>query len=788
LASRAKTGCRVTAPFGKQQVTGYILEQKAMEPEDLFRDIKEVLDDEPLFPETMVPFFRWMSDYYFYPIGRLIQSALPAGINRSPFKGARITEQGLRAMKLLKPGSKEAGLLSRVHAHPEKRIPPPLHLAYTLQRKGWLVLEDRTRKRRVGPLMRKFVRPREDADLEELLKEKAGTFRARDEQVFLRTVLESRGVPLLELSAKFSNGPYLVNKWVQAGMLETYEAAVFRNPEGNLIIPTPVPDRLYPQQAKALDDVQRRLEKGTFSTCLLHGVTGSGKTEVYLRAIQHATGLGRQAIFMVPEIALAVYLEGICRRRFNDRLAILHSGLSGGERYDQWTRIAQGEVDLVIGARSALFAPLSRLGLIIVDEEHDFSYKQDEGPRYQARDAAVVRARLERATVILGSGTPSIQSFYNGTTGRYGMLTMPDRIEQRPLPRVEVIDMKEDMEPGEKDGIISRTLKKALDETLGEGRQTILFLNRRGFHRVHLCRFCGETIRCCNCDLPMVYHLADDCLTCHYCNYQSSSESRCPACGREGIKAFGFGTERLARELSEAYPSIRVARMDRDSTRRKGFARRTLRKFSRGEIDVLVGTQMITKGYDFPNVTLVGVIAADFSLGFPDFRASERTFQILSQVAGRAGRGDRSGRVFIQTFNPGHYAITAARDHDYNTFFRMETELREQLGYPPFAFLARYRLQGNSQGKTSQVAEQVGKGMRGILERWPRRGREIQVLGPSEAPLSKIRGKYRWQILVKCKRAALLHYFLKEVEELSPRLLRGSGVSMGLDVDPYHML
>jgi len=788
LTSRAEIGCRVMVPFRNQQVTGYILERKAMEPKGLFKDIKEVLDGEPLFPEVMVPFFQWMSEYYLYPIGRLIQSALPAGINRSPFKSGRITEQGIRAMAVLEPRSKEAELLSRVNANPGKGIPPPYHLAYTLQRKGWLLLEDKTRKRRIGPLLRKFVRPRKVADLQGLLMEEASAFRAKDERVFLETILDARGVSLRDLSSTFSNGPYLVNKWEQAGMLETYEAAVFRNPEGNLVISAPVPDQLYPQQVEALDRVRNRLDKGEFSTCLLHGVTGSGKTEVYLRAIRHAIELGRQAIFMVPEIALAIYMEGLCRPRFEDRLAILHSGLSGGERYDQWTRIARGEVDLVIGARSALFAPFSRLGLIIVDEEHDFSYKQDESPRYQARDAAVVRGKLEKATVVLGSGTPSIQSFYNGSTGRYGMLSMPDRIEQRPLPRIDIIDMKEDVGIKEKGEIISRTLKKALDATLEEGKQTILFLNRRGFHRVHLCRFCGQTVRCCNCDLPMVYHLEDNCLICHYCNFQSASETLCPACGREGIKAFGFGTERLARELSEAYPEIRVARMDRDSTRKKGFAHRTLRKFSKGEIDVLVGTQMITKGYDFPNVTLVGVIAADFSLGFPDFRASERTFQILSQVAGRAGRGDQIGRVFIQTFNPAHYAITAAQDHDYPAFFRLEKELREQLGYPPYSFLACYRLRGNNQKNTSHMAEQIGESMRGILARWPKRGGEIQVLGPAEAPLTKIRGKYRWQILVKCKRAGLLHYFLGEMEEVAGKLLRGSGVSMGLDVDPYHML
>lgn len=788
LGSRVRIGCRVLVPFRSQRVTGYVLGMAQAGGRSHLREIQEVLDREPLFPGTMLPFFRWMAEYYLYPLGRLIQSALPAGINLRRFKGGRITGPGERAMALLSPRSGEARLLAWIKANPGKRIPPPYHLAHSLQKKGWLVLEDKTRKRHVGPLMRKFVRPRQDIDMQGVLRDREDSFRAKNERTFLDALLYAQKIPLSDLCSKFSNGSYLVQKWIKAGVLETYQAAVFRNPEGNIVVPSPVPEHLYGQQATALDAIQRLIDKGGFSTTLLHGVTGSGKTEVYLRAVEHAVAQGKQAIFMVPEIAMAVYMEGICGQRFNDRLAVLHSGLGSGERYDQWMRIARGEIDLVIGARSALFAPLSRLGLIIVDEEHDFSYKQGEAPRYQARDAAVVRAKLEKATVVLGSGTPSIQSFHNGSTGRYRVLTMPERIEQRPLPRVHVIDMKEDADGNDKEGIISLPLKQALEDTIARGKQAILFLNRRGFHRVHLCRFCGQTIRCCNCDLPLVYHLEEDCMICHYCNFRSSAEGRCPSCGREGIRAYGFGTEMLAQELAEAYPDIHVGRMDRDSTRKRGVAHRTLRRFSKGEIHILVGTQMITKGYDFPNVTLVGVIAADFSLGFPDFRASERTFQILSQVAGRAGRGDQEGRVFIQTFNPGHYAITAARNHDYLTFFRQERELREQLGYPPFSFLACFRFQGNNQRNTSRMAEQTGERMRGILARWPKRGTEIQVLGPAEAPLSKIRGKYRWQILVKCKRTGLLHYFLGQMEEITGKLLRGSGVSMGVDVDPYQML
>ena len=788
LAEQARIGCRALVPFGNQKTVGYILEKKPLTEERGLKAILDIMDKAPLFHEQMVPFFQWMSDYYLHPIGRLIQAALPGGLNPSHFKTARLTEKGARAMDQLPDSSEERRVLEWISKHPEKKIPFPFHLTHILQKKGLLTIEKKQRKRRTGPLKRKFVRWKEGADLADILAGREGSLRAKNEHEFLETVFRADNFLFKDLVSKFTNGAYLVNKWVGNGIMEDYWDPVFRNPAGKIMFTRPVPKTLFKQQERALEQIQAVLDKGRFSTCLLHGVTGSGKTEVYYRAIRHTVEQGGKAIMMVPEIALAVYMEGLFVSRMGDRVAIYHSGLSEGERYDQWTRIAKGEVDLVIGARSALFAPLPRLSLIIVDEEHDFSYKQEEAPRYHARDAAVVRGKMEKAVVVLGSGTPSIQTFYNGLTGRYRRISMPDRIEKRPPPHVHVIDMKTIDERNQGDGIISPPLREAIDETLGLGGQTILFLNRRGFHRVFLCKFCGQTIRCHNCDLALVHHLNENRLSCHYCGFNTSPEKNCPSCGRSGVKAYGFGTEKLEAELKQLFPESRIARMDRDTTRRKGHTFHVLKTFSQHKVDILVGTQMITKGYDFPDVTLVGVIAADFSLGFPDFRAGERTFQILSQVAGRTGRGDQGGRVIVQTFNPEHYAISCAKGHDYLTFFQKEKELREQLGYPPFSYLACLRFQGNSKGSTADMAEQVGRGMIELLKRWPKRGKEIQVLGPVEAPLSKIRGKYRWQILVKSKGAALLHYFLREIDGFSTRMLKSSGVAMITDVDPYQML
>jgi len=786
LRHRALVGCRVLVPFGGRKVTGYIVEEISAAEERELKSISDVLDSEPLFPETMVPFFRWMADYYMHPLGRLIQAALPAGLNMRVLVTAQLTEKGQRALNLLAPEQKS--LLCWIRDHPGKRAPVPVQDIYTLQKQGLVVVNRRTRKSRAGPLLRRFVKIREGVNCEDLVGEGEGSLSAKNEEEFLKQAFSIGVMPAATLCRRYVNGAYLLKKWIKKGVLESYTTTVLRDPAGNILTAQPPPERLYAQQEDVLSVIQEALNRRIFSACLLHGVTGSGKTEVYYQAILESLRLGRQAILLVPEIALVIYMEGLFRSRLGDRVAVYHSGLSEGERYDQWLRMARGDADLVIGARSALFAPLSNPGLIIVDEEHDTSYKQEEAPRYQARDAAVVRGKLEKALVLLGSGTPSIQSFHNACEGRYEFLSMPERIERRPLPEVELVDMKNFQKAGGQEEMISPLLKSAIETVLAENSQAMLFLNRRGYNRVFLCRVCGQSLRCANCDLALTYHLKENQLVCHYCGFRRNASSSCPSCGRVGLKPYGFGTERVEKALREIWPGIRVARMDRDSVRRKGETFQILKKFSLREIDVLIGTQMITKGYDFPGVTLVGVLAADFSLGFPDFRAAERTFQTLSQVAGRAGRGDLRGRVIVQTYYPQHYAIAAAREHDYRSFFEQETELRRQLWYPPFSHFACIRFQGNHESKTSDLSKLVSEEMTRIIGKWPKKGKEIMILGPVEAPLAKLRGKYRWQVFVKSGNSSLLHHFLERVEARSKSVLRGTGVSMAVDVDPYQML
>ena len=788
LAPKAQVGYRVLVPFHNRKITGYILERVPDEKNRNLKKISKILDPEPLFHNQQVLFFEWMAGYYMYPIGQLIQSALPGGLNTVPFKTAKLTEKGLSILAGLPPFSEENKLLSWVKDHPGKRLPGPLQVFYPLQKKGWLVIQERMKKRRTGPLVRKFVRPKKNTTLDAVLTENPGPYEAKNELEFLETIFRSGAMLLGELTAKFSNGSYLANKWVKKGILEGFSRTVYRNPAGEMVVPSPAPGSLFKQQIRVLDPIQKSLDKNTFSACLLHGVTGSGKTEVYYRAAEHTICSGRKVILMVPEIALSTYMESLFRSRLGSRIAIYHSGLSEGERYDEWMRMVRGDVDLVIGARSALFAPLPNVGLIIVDEEHDSSFKQEAGPRYQARDASVVRARIEKALVILGSGTPSVQSVHNTMNGRYHLLSMPERVEKRPLPDVEIVDMKtlEDKPPG--NDILSPKLREALNQNLTAGNQTILFLNRRGFNRLFLCRSCGQSIRCPNCDVALTYHLKERRLTCHYCGFFSGIKVKCPSCGNDGLKPYGFGTEMLEQTLKALFPAARIARLDADSTRKKGQAFKILKRFSEQKTDILVGTQMITKGYDFPHVTLVGVIAADLSLAFPDFRAGERTFQILSQVGGRSGRGNQRGRVIIQTFNPEHYALVTATQHDYQSFFDKEKGLRKQLGYPPFSHLACLRLFGNNRGKTKDAAQGLSLGIRGILARWPKRGKEIQVLGAVEAPISKIKGKFRWQILLKSRSSSLLHHLLGQVERSARKDLRSTGVHLILDVDPYQML
>ncbi|AMV71464.1 primosomal protein N' [Desulfuromonas carbonis] len=568
-----------------------------------------------------------------------------------------------------------------------------------------------------------------------------------------------------------------LKRLVELGFLAVEEVERHRDPFLDLPL---VPDRpAVPtaEQAAGLEQIAAAIAAGGFRPLLLHGVTGSGKTEVYLQAIAGALAAGRRALVLVPEIALTPQLVARFRARFGagKTIAVLHSGLSDGERYDAWRAIAAGEIAIVIGARSAIFAPLAELGILVVDEEHEASYKQAEGFRYHARDLALLRGQMEGATVLLGSATPALTSFQRAREGQIGYLSLGNRVGGRPMPAVELLDLRQAAPAG----VLAPPLVKALTETLERGEQALLLLNRRGFSPFLLCADCGTTFRCPNCEITLTYHQGERRLRCHYCDYVERPAELCPGCNGINILPQGAGTERLEEELAVLLPGARVARMDRDTTTRKGAHRALVEEMLARKIDILVGTQMVAKGHDFPGVTLVGVASADATLNFPDFRSAERTFTLLAQVAGRAGRGDRPGQVLIQTYSPEHYALQCAAQHDYLAFAEQELAFRRELGYPPYGYLVNLVFSGNNGEQVEAAADRFAAGI-------SRHAGAVEVLGPAPCPLARLRGRHRRQLLLKSATRPALRHLLDRLPPLQKSL--PAAVSLAIDVDPVDML
>jgi primosomal protein N' (replication factor Y) (superfamily II helicase) len=599
--------------------------------------------------------------------------------------------------------------------------------------------------------------------------------RARAQRAVLEYLLARGRIPVEELRAAFPRGRTALAALARRGLaaLETEAPA----PAGALLPAGEPPRSLTPAQGEALAAVSGAF--GRFETFLLHGVTGSGKTEVYLQAIARARASGRGALVLVPEIALTPQLAGRFRARFGDAVALMHSGLSGPERHAEWLRLRRGEAPICVGVRSAVFAPVQDLGILVVDEEHDPSFKQEDGPAYHARDLAVVRARMESAVCLLGSATPSLETLENARRGRYRLLELPTRIDDRPLPEVRLVDLSRFRRGGPLPGLISPPLAEALGETLAAGQQAILFLNRRGFQTLVTCLDCGREARCPSCAVALTFHARRGVLLCHYCGHSEPMTRVCPECRGERA-GLGAGTEQVHAAVQRAFPGARVARLDRDAISRADDAAAVLARFARRDLDVLVGTQMVTKGHDFPGVTLVGVVLADTAMALPDFRAAERTFQLLTQVAGRAGRGSEGGRVLIQTWNPRSPAIACAVGHDYAGFSEIELDRRRALGYPPFTRMLAVRVEALDANAARACAEALAEAAR------PELGPDLSLLGPAPAAIERIRGRTRWHLLFKAVDPATLrraHRALVPVARRPP-----AGARVRFDVDPHDML
>lgn len=589
---------------------------------------------------------------------------------------------------------------------------------------------------RVRPKRRKAVRLTDEPEEGEL----------SGPQQKLIEMLRSNGGEMLfaDLLERVGTSASPLNTLSKRGIVEIYVQEIGRDPLAGAKLPEKGEIRLTGPQQAALDEITSAMGQGKFRSFLLHGVTGSGKTEVYMRAMSQALDSGLSALMLVPEIALTPIFSRRLRSLFGFEVAILHSRLSIGERFDEWRRIRRGDARIAIGTRSAVFAPLENIGLVIVDEEHDGSYRQHESPFYNARDTAVMRAHLAGAIVVLGSATPSMESFYNAQTGKYSYLQLPDRIGSHGLAGAELIDMRAVFKRFGKDIALSPELLDAIAETHARGEQVIILLNRRGFSQFVLCRSCGETMKCRNCDITMTFHRGDSRLLCHYCNYQERVPKVCPHCESEYLYFVGEGTENIAGKLEKKFRSMRIARVDRDTMAHKGGLEDILLKFAAGEIDMLVGTQMIAKGHDFPNVTLVGVISVDIGLGLPDLRSAERTFQLITQVSGRAGRGEKAGRVLIQTYYPEHYALRFAKEQDYLGFYQQEIKYRERLNYPPFFVLASIMIRHRDKAYAAKMANLLRRSLDTANS-----ARTIRVLGPAPASIVRLKNEYRFQLILK---------------------------------------
>ncbi len=781
-------GKRALVPFGRRRVTGYILGscEKTSRSEIEIKSILDILDENPLFPSSIVPFFRWISEYYIYPIGEVIKSALPGGLNLYEYAIISITENGKNVLKdnsvppiqreILSSLEPEACQLKNLCKIINKNIPNSL--IQTMENLGLIVSK---RELKGGGTRLKLERYVLLTSSEISIKELSAP-----KKKIIDALKQEGELSVKKLKELVPSAPGLIKSLENKGYISIIKKRVYRDPFGESI-ETDSAHILTKEQEQVISKVVNSLNKG-FSTFLLAGVTGSGKTEVYMRIAAEAIKKNRKVLVLVPEIALISQMERRFRARFGECVAVLHSGLSAGERYDQWMRIASGEATIAIGARSAIFTPFDNVGVIIVDEEHDTSYKQEGGLCYNARDLAVVRAKLNNCVALLGSATPSIQSYYNVTINKFTELTLKKRIEKRPLPEITIIDLRKIRDYRGVKKFISSELHEAMKETLERKEQILLFLNRRGFASFPVCASCGKAIRCKNCDISLTFHKGANAYKCHYCGFTLASTSNCPTCGSAGIKLLGLGTEKIEAAVKSLFPNAKTARMDRDTTTRKGSVLKLLKGLKDNTIDILVGTQMIAKGHDFPNITLVGIICADLSLSLPDFRAGERTFQLLAQVSGRAGRGDVSGRVILQTFNPEHFSILSAKTQDFKVFYNKEIHFRKSLRYPPFSRMVQIKISGNDKEKTRQHALAVGNLCNTLKKNNKSFIKTIEVLGPIEAPLPRIAKQYRWQILLKSLSVKELHSLIHLMMFKNSSKFYKQKVKVVVDMDPFFMM
>lgn len=794
LRENVKLGARLLVPFGRRQLTGYavalhaVLSPELEIEESALKEAIELLDAEPLLTEEIIKLTQWTADYYASSWGEVLKASLPAGINTSVEQVVTITAKGRdELIKVSSSNTVKVQILRFLSENDEvsqRELGKKFGASKAQRAVRELIGEDwagsfhRTLTTQTKAKRRKAVRL-----LPPERHESNGKALTESQTKIVETLLAEDGeIIFTELIEKADVGASSINTLAKRGIVEVFVQEVRRDPLENVALPDVQNLTLTAGQSAVLSKIETALHAEKYKAFLLHGVTGSGKTEIYIRAIKVALAKNKTALMLVPEIALTPVFSKRLKAVFGDEVAILHSNLSTGERFDEWRRLRRGEARIAIGTRSAIFAPLENIGLIIIDEEHDGSYRQHETPFYSGRDAAVVRANYANAVIVLGSATPALESFHNAKSGKYEYLTLPNRVGNRPLARAELVDMREVFKTEGKNAIFAPQLLESIEQTHRKGEQSIILLNRRGFSSFVLCRTCGEAMRCNNCDITLTFHKRESKLVCHYCNHKEKAPRKCPSCEGEFLFFVGEGTEQIEDILRRKFANLRIARVDRDSISRKNELEDTLSAFSRGEIDMLVGTQMLAKGHDFPNVTLVGVISVDAGLALPDFRSAERTFQLLTQVAGRAGRGALPGRVLIQTFHPEHYALRHAQTQNYDAFYDEEIRFRQHLNYPPFVALASILIKHSNYDQAFNQSQIL----RGCLQK-ANVQKECIILGPAPAPLARIKGEHRLQILIKARNRTKLRetidFALAEAQEKL-----GDLRSIYVEIDPVNLM
>ena len=789
--ARPKIGARILVPLGRKLITGYVvafyeaLPSQFSSTESELKDAGNVIDSVPVCTSEILDLTRWVSEYYASPWGEVIKAALPPGISPAIHEFVSLTAEG-RAQKHTDELSLTAKILNHLSTTSQPTRRDSLsHLASLTQvNRTLLEMENEGLIERTQTQSNSFVKTKHvrfvrllpesltrDNKLTRAQERVIDSLKRQVQKVPLQTVLKEAQVSAATLITMEKKGIVAINTEV-----------VRRDPFYDAQTQPPSNYTLTAAQSSVLTEIESAIQNGTYSAFLLHGVTGSGKTEVYIRAMRTALSEGKSAMMLVPEIALTPVFSRRLREHFGENVAIFHSSLQRGERFDEWSRVKAGEARVVIGTRSAVFAPVKDLGLIVIDEEHESSYRQQDSPYYNGRDTAIVRAQKESAVVVLGSATPSLESFHNSKNGKYRYLSLPERIGGRPMADASIVDMRNVFARHGKSRVFSDELLEAIKETQDRKEQSIILLNRRGYSSFVLCRSCGETVQCKNCDVTLTYHRSERVMICHYCNYREAVPSVCRHCGKDYIHYVGEGTEQLEELLKKAFPTLRVARIDKDTTSNRRRFEKILQDFSDGELDALVGTQMLAKGHDFPNVTLVGVVSVDAGLALADFRASERTFQLITQVAGRAGRGDRPGRVLIQTYHPNHYALRHACAQDYEAFYEEEIRYRQNHSYPPFIALASFLVHGPDLSKVRNDALELRKHLD-----LANQDRTSRILGPAPAPLARLKGEHRFQLLIKSRSRRRL----REVADAALRAVAESKTnlrSINLEIDPVSLM